>query len=98
MANPTFKELKIKRTNPNGITPIHVNDMVVSHDGKEIYLHFAEIEPPVFVETDEIDSLVTIDAVTKVKLVMSPEFLEAVVRVLTDNLEKFKLLRKQDNE
>lgn len=97
MAEPTRKEIKIKRVNPNGITPIHVNDMLVSHDGTEIYLQFSEIEPPALTD-EEISKLVSVEAVAKVKLVMSPAFLEAMVNVLTENLEKFKLVRKMDNE
>lgn len=97
MAEPTRKEIKIKRVNPNGITPIHVNDMLVSHDGTEIYLQFSEIEPPSLTD-EEISKLVSVEAVAKVKLVMSPAFLEAMVNVLTENLEKFKLVRKMDNE
>src|SRR6266542_1434580 len=98
MENRPFKEIKIKRINPNAVTPIHVNDMLVSHDGKEIYLQFAEIEPPVLLDAEQINELNSVDAITKVKLVMSPDFLEAIVKVLSENLEKFKLARKIDNE
>ena len=98
MATESLKEVKINRVNPNGVTPIHVNDMLVGHDGKEFYLQFSEIEPPLFLDSDELNKLVSIDAVAKVKLVMSPQFLEAVAKALTENLEKFKLLRKQDHD
>jgi hypothetical protein len=97
MADLTPKEIKIKRVNPEGITPIHVNDMLVGHDGKEIYLTFAEIEPPLLLDEEALSQLVSVDAVTKVKLVMSPEFLDAIVKALTENLEKFKLVRKSEN-
>ena len=94
MENKTFREIKINRTNPNGINPVHVNDMLVSNDGKEFFLQFSEIEPPVFLEMEDINKLEFIEAITKVKLVISPDLAEAIVRALIENLEKFKLTRK----
>ena len=98
MAEPTRKEIKIKRVNPNGITPVHVNDLVISHDGTEIYLQFSEIEPPALIDREEISKLVSVDAITKVKLVMSADFLEVMIKALTENFEKFKLVRNSDND
>lgn len=98
MESRSFREVKINRVNPNGVTPIHVNDMLVGHDGKEVYLQFAEIEPPLLFEKEDLNKLTSVEAVTKVKLVMSPDFLEAVVNALTENLEKLKLERRTSNE
>ena len=89
-----LKELRVNRINPHNVSAVHVNDMLVSHDGKEFFLHFLEIEPPVFLKDEELEKLESIDAVTKVKLVISPEFAEAVVKALSETIEKFKLIRK----
>ena len=98
MGNKNFREIKIKRTNPNNVSPIHVNDMVSSHDDKEFYIQFFEMEPPTFLEKEEIDKIEYIEAVMKVKLVMSPEFCEAMVKALNENIEKFKLAKKLIND
>jgi len=98
MGNKTVKIIKINRSNPNGVSPIHVNDMVVSHDNKEFFLQFLEIEPPAFLEMEELNKLESVEAIMKVKLVVSPEFLEAMAKALTENLEKFKLVRKLNHE
>ncbi len=98
MEKQDSRAIKINRINPNGITPIHVNDLLMSHDGKEIYLTFSEIEPPVLLDEEDLGKLVSVEAVAKVKLVMSPDFLEAIVKLLSENLEKFKLTRKVNNE
>ncbi len=92
------KQLKLKRTNPDNIRPMHVNDMVVSHDGIEFYITFSEIEPPAHLDEDIIEKLQTIDAVAKVKLVLSPTFAEATVKVLSENIEKFNIKRESSNE
>jgi len=98
MANKNFREIKINRVNPNGVSPIHVNDMLVGQDGKEFFLQFLEIEPPVLLDVEALNVLESVEAVMKVKLVVSPEFLEAVVKALTESLEKFKLARSADHE
>jgi len=98
MANKNFKEIKINRVNPNDVSPIHVNDMLVGQDGKEFFLQFLEIEPPVLLDVEQLKELETVEAIIKVKLVMSPEFLDAVVKALTESLEKFKLARSADRE
>ena len=87
------KPIKIKRVNPDGVTPTHVNDMIVSHDGKEFYITFAEIEPPAILDEEELEQLSSISAVAKVKLVISPDFAEAIVRALSENIEKFKFIK-----
>jgi hypothetical protein len=94
MEDKTFKEIKINRSNPNNIFPIHVNDMMVNQDGKEFFLQFLEIEPPSFLEIEELNKLESVDATMKVKLVMSPEFFEAMIKALTESLQKFKIKKE----
>jgi hypothetical protein len=98
MVDETLKEVKIKRINPNGVSPVHVNDMLAGHDGKEFFLQFLEIEPPALLDAEALSSLDSVDAIVKVKLVMSPEFLELVIKALTENLEKFKMARRLTRE
>jgi len=98
MENKSLKEIKIKRTNPNGVIPVHVNDMLVSHDGKEFFLQFLEIEPPALFDMEEFNKLESLEAIVKVKLVVSPEFMDAMVKALAEAFEKFKLARKLSDE
>ena len=95
MENQIAREIKINRSNPNSVSPTHVNDMLVTHDSKEFFLQFLEIEPPAFLDKEELDSLESVQAIVKVKLVMSPEFLEAMIKALSDTFEKYKLNKKE---
>ncbi|MFZ5515897.1 MAG: DUF3467 domain-containing protein [Candidatus Zhuqueibacterota bacterium] len=91
------KPIKIKRVNPDGVTPTHVNDMIVSHDDQEFFITFAEIEPPAILDEGELEQLTSINAIAKVKLVISPNFAEAIVRALSENIEKYKIVKRGDN-
>lgn len=97
MADNQVLEIKIKRINPDNVRPTHVNDMLVSHDGKEFFIQFFEIEPPALLEAEDLKKLKSIDAIMKVKLVMSPEFTEAVIRALSETMAKYKA-RNLDHE
>lgn len=96
MENKGFKKILISRINPDKISPIHVNDMLVNHDGKEFFITFSEIEPPALFEEDDIQKLDSIDAIAKVKLVVSPEFAEVMLKTLGEGVEKFKLTKKEN--
>lgn len=96
MENKGFKKILISRINPDKISPTHVNDMIVNNDGKEIFITFSEIEPPALFEESDIQNLNSIDSITKVKLVISPEFAEIMLKTLGEGIEKFKLAKKEN--
>lgn len=98
MAEPAKREITIRRINPNGVAPIHVNDLLFNHDGQEIYLQFSEIEPPILIGPEDVEKLTSIEAIARVKLVLSPGFLDSMVKLLTERLQKFNLERELKNE
>jgi len=95
MENKILREIKIIRSNPNSVSPTHVNDLLVTHDGKEFFLQFLEIEPPALLDKEELAKLESVQAIVKVKLVISPEFLEAMIKALSETFEKYKLNKKE---
>ena len=84
------RAIPIKRTNPNHVIPTFVNDMIVTHSQNEIYVTFSVIEPPSVLSENEFEDIQSVDGIAISKLVMSPEFAEAVIKVLSENLVKFK--------
>lgn len=82
--------LEIVRKNPDGISPVFVNDMILTHTADEFYLVFSQIEPPVVQTEEQLQKINDIPATNKVKLILTPNFMEKIVKVMTDNLEKHK--------
>jgi hypothetical protein len=84
------KELKISRINPDNIRPITVNDVVIAHTRAEFFFIFSSIEPPIVLEEQAFDNLQDINAITRVKLVVTPEFAKALLKALEVNIEQFE--------
>ena len=84
------RPIPIRRTNPLGLRPSFVNDCTVSHSGAEFYITFGQIEPPLLLAVGDLDHLESVESVTVAKLAVTPQFMEILVRTLSENLEKFK--------
>jgi hypothetical protein len=83
------KKIRIQRVNPDKINPIHVNDMMTSHTENEFFLTFSELEPPAVVEASDLATIEKIEAVAKIKIVITPNFARAIVRTLSENIDTF---------
>ncbi len=84
------RPIPIRRTNPLDLRPAFANDCTVSHSGAEFYITFGQIEPPLVLSVDDVGRLESVDSVTVAKLAVTPQFMEILVRALSENLEKFK--------
>ena len=90
------KQVKISRINPDNIRSIPVNDLVVNHSRNEFFLTFSLIEPPALLEEKDFQELEEIEAITRAKLTINPQFAESIIKALTSNIEKFKSSEEQD--
>jgi hypothetical protein len=94
MTKPTTiqdgKHVNIKRSNPDKVRPISVNDFMISHDKNEFFLTFSSIEPPAVFTEEELASVNEVDSVARVKVVVSPEFAERILKVMEQNIESYK--------
>ena len=84
------KPVKIVRKNPDNIRSIPVNDVLISHTDYDFFITFSAVEPPPILEEKEFDELVEVEAIARVKLVVTPAFAEALLKVLSTNVERFK--------
>jgi hypothetical protein len=92
------KKLRIQRVNPENISPIHVNDMTASHTENEFFLTFSELEPPAVLEESELEKIDTLEAVAKTKIVVTPNFVRAILRTLTENLATYESKMNGEND
>lgn len=90
------KRVKITRVDPDNILTTYVNDLAVSHSNDEFFLTFSLLEPPmIFVEGD-IEGIDKAEAVARTKLVVTPEFMEKVIKTLSRLYDNYKQGLKQD--
>lgn len=92
------KKFRIKRINPDEISPIHVNDMMSAHTENEFFLTFSELEPPAELEESELDKIEEIYAVAKTKIVITPNFARAIIKTLSENIETFDTKNKGNRD
>jgi hypothetical protein len=83
-------ELRIERKNPKRLLSEYVNDLVVTHSEKEVFITFSQIEPPAFLSGEDIEDIKSIEAIAISKLIVTPEFAEKIINTLTKNLRKRK--------
>ena len=83
-------QLKVERTNPDNIRSVPVNDVIVTHSQNEFFITFSSVEPPAILDPNELSKLTAIDAITRSKIVVNAEFLEALIKALNINLERYK--------
>jgi hypothetical protein len=86
----TAVQLSIKRINPDNVRSVPINDIIVNHSENEFFITFSSVEPPAILDPKELEKLSDINAITRAKIVVSPDFLEAIIKALTINLEKYK--------
>lgn len=54
-------ELRINRINPDNLSSLHINDMLVTHTENEFFISFFQIEPPGITDVSEVKGLKNID-------------------------------------
>lgn len=84
------KQVAINRIDPDNIKPIFVNDLMVGHTENEFFLTFSTIEPAKFHSEDELKNLEAIDAIARVKLVLTPDFARRASKALATNIERYE--------
>ena len=83
------KKVRIARVNPENIKPIFANDFLVSHNEEEFFLTFSIMEPLHFETEEDLANIETIEAVARVKLALTPNFIRRVSNALVTNIEGF---------
>jgi hypothetical protein len=89
MIEENVKQILINRTNPEGLKPEYVNDLIVTHSDNEFFITFSQIERPALLSEEELDKLATIDAIAQSKIVVTPTFIKRMLEVLTENYKKY---------
>jgi hypothetical protein len=84
------KRLPIVRKNVDNVRSIFVNDMLVNHSSNEFFLIFSSIEPPIVLDTEELNKLEEVESIVRTKLVISLAFAEAIVKTLSQEIETYK--------
>ncbi|MBN2048494.1 MAG: DUF3467 domain-containing protein [Anaerolineaceae bacterium] len=83
--------LKIVRTNPNHLDYVFANDVIVNHDENHFYIQFGQISPPQIIDQNDLenfDILRQIEVPTVSRIVITKDFMRALVRVLNENIQK----------
>jgi len=89
------KKVTIKRVNPDNVRPTYANDFIVTHTEKEFFLTFSLLEPIGLLDPKEIEKYNEIEANAVCKIVMSPAFIDLMMKALSVNYDNYK---KQINE
>jgi hypothetical protein len=84
------KPVKISRVNPDNIRSVPVNDVLISHTRHEFYITFSSVEPPPILDEKDFEKLERIEAFARAKLVVAPKFIEALIKALTTNMDRYK--------
>jgi hypothetical protein len=83
-------ELKKKFVNSRNIETTFANDMVINHTEREFFLAFYQTEPPFIINADDIKGLDSVDAVLVAKIIVTPEFAEAIAKAIQTNTDSYK--------
>ena len=92
------KPVKIVRINPDNVRSVPVNDVLISHSRHEFYITFSSVEPPPILEEKDFNELERIEAFARAKLVVAPAFVEALIRALSTNLDRFREEESTDDD
>jgi len=92
------KQIKISRKNPDNVRPIAVNDLLITHSRDEFFLTFSMIEFPPILEEKDFENLQEVEAIAMVKIVVTPEFADALSQTLSKNLDSFKLEAQKNDK
>ncbi len=91
------KSVRITRVNPDNIRPVHANDFLVSHTAREFFLTFSQLEPLDIQNEEELEKIEKLEAIARAKIVITPDFVESVIKALSRNLDVYKV-RIAENE
>lgn len=83
------KQFRINRINPDGLKPLYVNDIIVTHSNKEFFVTFSQIEPPAILPEDDIKEMNSINAIAQSKIIVTPELFQKIIEVFQINLNNF---------
>lgn len=94
---PEFQEkvVRIFWASDEDLPALYSNHLHVSHSGEtEFHLVFGHLSPPITMnlEEDELPETVKINPIAKI--VISPKAMEAFVRILNDNFERYEKQQK----
>lgn len=84
------KAVTIVRVNPENIMPIFINDFVISHSDTEFFMNFGVVEPPAVLSKEELLQIDTVNAITRVKVVITPAFAKKVLKTLDGNINTYE--------
>lgn len=90
------KKVGITRVNPENIKPIFTNDFLVSHTEEEFFFIFSILEPVQIVTEEELDKIKSVEAIARVKLVLTPDFTKRVSEAIIKNIEGYEKRFKQN--
>ncbi len=82
-------EVRIVRTNPKGVSPVYANDMMATHSEKEVFITFSLIEPPTGAD-ENLKNLKEIEAIAVSKVLVTPDFAERIIAVMTEIVQRYK--------
>ncbi len=80
-------QVRLKWASAKDLVTVYVNHMTITHAGTEFYLTFGELLVPPFMEAQDVPE--ELEITPKVRLAISPEAMNAIARVIQENLEKF---------
>lgn len=99
--NPEIKEKAIRLfwESPDGL-PVYVNQLQVTHaGGNEFHIYFGYSAPPLTygLTEEEIEALPDkISIKTLANIVVTPEMMRAIVKVLSENLANYEATKGED--
>ena len=79
--------VRLKWSSPKDLITIYVNHMTITHAGTEFYLIFGELPVPAFMDVKDVPE--ELEIIPKVRLAISPDAMQAIARVIQENLEGF---------
>jgi hypothetical protein len=90
------KRVRIARVNPDNLKPIFANDFTVSHTDREFFFNFSVLEPLGILDENQLNRMKSINAIATAKIVVTPQFAEAILKALSINIDNYKEGREED--
>lgn len=82
------RKVRLQWGSLDDLQTIYVNHIFISHQGPEFYLVFGELSLPIALDASELPESVNI--IPKVRLAIAPEAMQAIARVISDNVHKYE--------
>lgn len=88
---------------PANLISRYANNVVVQHGRNEFIISFFEILPPLILGSDEekkaqLEKISSVQAECVARIILSPEQVEEIIRVLQDTLEKYQGGREEEED